>query len=146
MKEPRKRVGSQREQLLERLNAFEQAAEPIHPNYRGPGDWKERAETLQGAAEKLRVYLSEHLAPKELMDWRELPDTNAEVTAFADQLKAEHTDLVRELTDLIEAIRNLEASLDRREDTMRIYDRSRNLAHRIARHAGGEEAQLGRYS
>jgi hypothetical protein len=146
MKQPRNRVGNPRERLLKKLNTFEQATEPLHPNYRGLGDWKERAEVLHGAAEDLRVYLAEHLAPKELMDWRELPDTDAEITAFASQLKAEHADFIRELSELLASIEGLESSLDRRDDALRIYRRCKNLAHRIARHAGGEEAQLGRYS
>ena len=75
-----------------------------------------------------------------------MPDTDAEITAFASQLKAEHADLIRELSELLAAIDRLESSLDRREDTLRIYRHCKNLAHRIARHAGGEEAQLGRIS
>lgn len=146
MNERGNRAGRPREQLLERLSAFEKAIEPLHPNHRGPGDWKEHAAELHAAAEALRLYLADHLAPTELMDWRELPDTDAEVAAFAYELKMEHADLVRELRDMREAIWNLESSLDRRDDALRIYSQGKALARRIARHAGGEEAQLGRYS
>jgi iron-sulfur cluster repair protein YtfE (RIC family) len=146
MNERGNKAGRPREQLLKKLSEFEKAIEPLHPNHRGPGDWKEHAAELHAATEVLRLYLADHLAPKELMDYRELPDTDAEVAAFAYELKMEHADLVRELRDMLEAIRSLESSLDRREDALRIYNQCKALAHRIARHAGGEEAQLGRYS
>lgn len=146
MKQPRKSKGSPRERLLARLDAFEQAIEPLHPNHRGPGDWKERAENLRAATEGLRLYLSEHLAPKELMEYRELPDSDAEIAAFAYELRMEHADLVRELGDVIATIRQLETSLDRHEDALQIYRRCRILAQRVARHAGSEEAELGRYT
>lgn len=145
MQKPHKRVGSPREQLLEKLNTFELAFEQIHPSYRGPIDWRQRAAALREATAGLRSYLSEHLAPKELMEWRELPDSDADIAAFAYELKMEHADLLRELGDLIQAIDKLETKLDRHEATLQIFKQSRSLAQRIARHAGGEEAQLGRY-
>jgi uncharacterized protein YecE (DUF72 family) len=145
MKEPHKPVGSHREQLLEKLNTFELAFELVHPSYRGPIDWKERAATLREATVGLRLYLSDHLAPKELMEWRELPDSDADIASFAYELKMEHADLLRELGNLIQAIDKLETTLDRHEATLQICKQGHSLAQRIARHAGGEEAELGRY-
>lgn len=136
---------SPREQLLERLRAFELAAKPLHPGYRGPSDLKERTARLQSAAEELRLFLSRHPASKELMEWGDLPDTDAETAAFAHELKLEHADLLRELGELVEAITKLELALDRHEASLQIHEQCRSLAQRVARHAGGEETQMGRY-
>lgn len=146
MKQLHKRVGTRREQLLEKLDTFELAIEQVHPSYRGPIHWKQRAAVLREATAGLRLYMSEHLAPKELMEWRESPDSDVDIASFGDELKMEHADLLHELGNLIQAIDQLETTLDRHEATLQIFNQGRSLAQRIARHAGGEEAQLGRYS
>ncbi len=146
MNDQKQDTGSHRDQLLAKLSTFEEAIEPVHPDHRVSEDWKQRVANLRHGAEKLRLYLAEHLPPKEVMQWRELPDADAEFAAFASELKMEHADLVRELKDLIKAIDNLPASLDRRQAALQIHSQAWALAHRIARHAGSEAAEFGRYS
>lgn len=146
MNEPKQSTGTHREQLLAKLSAFEEAIEPVHPDHKVAENWKDRTVKLLRATEELRLYLSEHMTHKELMEWRELPDADAEITAFSYELKMEHADLVRELKDLTQAIASLPASLDRRQTALQIHSQAWALAHRIARHAGGEAAELGRYS
>lgn len=146
MNESKQSPGSHRDQLLEKLSAFEEAIEPVHPDYKATVDWKQRAGNLRIAAEDLHRFLAEHLTPRELMEWRELPDAGEDIAAFGSELKTEHADLVRELQNLIQAIESLPASLDRRKAALQIHREAWALAHRVARHAGGEAAELGRYS
>ena len=105
---------SPREGLLEKLERFQQAGEAILPQHTRE-QRKENLEALRGAAKELREYLALHLAPKELSEWRELPDSNLEIAAFGYELKMEHADLQRELGDLVREIEEYEKVLDREE-------------------------------
>lgn len=134
-----------RKQLLEKLRIFERAAEEIHPE-RKEEEMPERVARFRQAAEDVRSHLFKHRASKEMMEWPELPDSDAEIAAFAQVLKREHESLLRELGDLISAAAELETTLDRVHAAAQFRDRSRALALRIARHAGGAEARLGKYS
>jgi len=144
MDEPKVVRGNPRQQLLERLREFEQAGNEVTPQ-RTPERRKESLVKLREATEQLRAHLARHLAPKELAEWRELPDSDIEIAAFGYELKMEHADLQRELGDLILDIDAYEAALDREEAATQIRLTCKALAIRIARHAAGEEAELGRY-
>ncbi len=144
MDEPEVVRGNPRQQLLERLREFEQAGNEV-TRQRTPERRKESLVKLREATEQLRAHLARHLAPKELAEWRELPDSDIEIAAFGYELKMEHADLQRELGDLLLDIDAYEAALDREEAATQIRLTCKALAMRIARHAAGEEAELGRY-
>jgi hypothetical protein len=135
----------QRQQLLERLRTFEEAAAQLHPEKSGV-DAVEIFARFQDAAQALRLHLSRHLAMKETVDWPQLPDSDADITAFAGELKLEHKQLLADLAELIQDAREFPKALDRSEAARLLRERSRELALRVARHAGDEEAPLGRYS
>jgi hypothetical protein len=147
MEAPKKIRGNPgpREGLLEKLERFQQAGEAILPQHTRE-QRKDNLEALRGAARELREYLALHLAPKELSEWRELPDSNLEIAAFGYELKMEHADLQRELGDLIREIEEYEKVLDREEAATRIALACKALVMRIARHAAGEQAELGRFT
>jgi hypothetical protein len=145
MEEPKAVRGSPREQLLYKVQQFDQAGEKV-PLQRTPERRKESLMSLREATENLRTYLAQHLAPKELADWRELPDSDAEIAAFGSELKMEHSDLQRELGDLLLDIDAYDRALDRDDAARQIRLKCKTLAIRIARHAAGEEAELGRYT
>jgi Hemerythrin HHE cation binding domain len=145
MVEPRPAGGSPREQLLEKLQQFERAGNEV-PRQHTQEKRKESLAKLREATEQMRTHLARHLAPKELSDWRELPDSNVEIAAFGYELKMEHADLQRELGDLLLDIDAYDRALDRDEAASQIRLKCKALAIRIARHAAGEEAQLGRYT
>ena len=126
------------------LQRFEQAADGMR-NWRAEGDWSEAIAGLREATEQLRHHLALHLAPRELMDWRPLPDYDQEVTAFAYELKMEHADLLRELADLLQEMEQLHRELDRSEAAMELQLKCMALARRVARHTAAEDASLGRY-
>jgi hypothetical protein len=127
------------------LQRFEQAAESMR-NWRTEYGWSEAVAGLREATEHLRHHLALHLAPRELMDWRPLPDHDQEVTAFAYELKMEHADLLRELADLLQEMELLHRALDRSEAAMELQLKCQALARRVARHAAAEDAPLGRYA
>jgi Hemerythrin HHE cation binding domain len=145
MDEPKVARGSPRQQLLERLRDFEQAGDDV-PRQRTPERRKESLAKLREATEQLRAHLARHLAPKEMAEWRELPDSDIEIAAFGYELKMEHADLQRELGDLLLSIDAYDAALDREEAATQIRLTCKALTMRIARHAAGEEAELGRYT
>jgi hypothetical protein len=145
MEESKPVRGSPREQLLEKLKQFEQAGNEV-PRQRTPERRKESLAKLREATEQLRTHLARHLAPKELSDWRELPDSDVEIAAFGYELKMEHADLQRKLGDLLLDIDAYDRALDRDEAAKQIRLTCKALAIRIARHAAGEEAELGRYT
>lgn len=131
--------------LLPKLMEFEQASESIFPRQ----TQEQRMDSLgklRSAIEQLREHLSLHLAPKEMAEWRELPDVDAELAAFGSELKMEHADLYRELGDLLGSIDDYEKALDREEAATRIKSVCKALTARLARHAAGEQAELGRYT
>lgn len=131
--------------LLAKLIQFEQASESILPRQTR----EQRLESLasmRSATEQLREYLALHLAPKEMAEWRELPDVDTELAAFGSELKMEHADLYRELGDLLGAIDDYEKALDREEAATYIKSTCKTLTARLARHAAGEQAELGRYT
>ena len=144
MNETPKATGNPREQLLEKLRQFEQAVQSLHIS-RKECERVEGIASLRQATEELRHHLAAHPAPKEMMEWREMPDTDAEITAFAYELKMEHADLLRELADLMQMMEEYDRALDRQEASAEICSECRALGLRIARHAAGEEAELGRY-
>ncbi|MDE3136639.1 MAG: hemerythrin domain-containing protein [Acidobacteriota bacterium] len=131
--------------MLEKLQQFERAGNEV-PRQHTPEKRKESLAKLREATEQMRTHLACHLAPKELSDWRELPDSNVEIAAFGYELKMEHADLQRELGDLLLDIDAYDRALDRDEAASQIRLKCKVLAIRIARHAAGEEAQLGRYT
>jgi tetratricopeptide (TPR) repeat protein len=131
--------------LLGILVKFEKAGESILPRQTRE-QRTESLERLRVATEQLREYLALHLAPKEMAEWRELPDSDTEITAFGYELKMEHADLYRELGDLLGAIDDYEKALDLEEAATRIKSACKTLAMRLARHAAGEQAELGRYT
>jgi len=131
--------------LLGKLIEFEQAGKSILPRQTRE-QRKESLETLRTATEQLREYLALHLAPKEMAEWQELPDSDMEITAFGYELKMEHADIYRELGDLLGSIDDYEKALDREEAATRIKSACKTLAMRLARHAAGEQAELGRYT
>jgi hypothetical protein len=135
----------QRQQLLERLRTFEEAAAQFHPE-KSAADSVEILARFQDAAQALRLHLSRHLAMKETADWPPLPDSDADITAFAGELKLEHKQLLADLAELIRDAREFPKALDRSEAARVLRKRSRELAQRIARHASDEEAPLGSYS
>jgi asparagine synthetase B (glutamine-hydrolysing) len=147
MPESKKLWGSPKEaaDLLGRLEQFERESEAVLKG-RTPEQRKESLESLRARAEELRNYLALHLAPKEMADWRELPDSDAEIAAFGYELRMEHADLHRELGDLVSEIEAYDKALDRQEAAMLITSTAKALAIRIARHIGGEKAPLGRLS
>lgn len=134
-----------RQELLEKLRRFEEAAEKIR--YEGAArEMTERIARFRQAIQELRAHLSRHLATRETAQWPALPDSDAEISAFAAELKAEHRELIDELLQLARAADEIERAADRTEAAARIREQSRALALRIARHAGEEEAPLGNYS
>lgn len=131
--------------LLGLLIQFERAGESILPRQTRE-QRMESLNSLRAATEQLREYLALHLAPKEMADWRELPDSDLEITAFGYELKMEHADIYRELGDLLGAIDDYEKALDREEAATRIKSTCKTLTARLARHVAGEQAELGRYT
>lgn len=144
MSEPGPSAEGRRQQLLGKLRAFEEAAAAIHPEKHG-ADTRADLARYRGAAEDLRIHLSQHQASKETMDWPPLPDSGEEISAFAGELKTEHQQLLNELAQLARAAENLEQALDRVDAAARLRSQSRTLALRVARHAGEEEAPLGNF-
>ena len=144
MRESGHSAEGQRRQLLEKLRVFEEIAETIHPEKHG-SDTAENIVRFRTAAEDLRAHLSAHLASKETMEWPELPDSGAEVSAFAAELKLEHQELLNELGRLASTAGKLDEALDRADAATRLRQQSRILALRIARHAGEEETPLSHY-
>ncbi|HVB34813.1 MAG TPA: hemerythrin domain-containing protein [Patescibacteria group bacterium] len=134
-----------RQQVLEKLRLFEEAADRIRPGASG-AETSENVARFRESAEQLRLHLSQHLASKETIDWPELPDSDAEISAFAHELKTEHRDLLNELAQLIRAAGEMEKTFDRADAATRLRSQSRAVALRVARHAGEEEASLGNYS
>jgi hypothetical protein len=145
MEESKPVRGSPKQQLLEKLQQFERAGNDV-PKQKVPERRKESLANLRAATDQLRTYLAQHLAPKELSDWRELPDSDMELETFGYELKMEHVDLQRALSDLIVEIDGYDRALDRNEAAREIQLKCKALAMRIARHAAGEEAELGRYT
>lgn len=145
MEQPKQARGNPREQLLEKLRQFESAGEAV-PRNRTPEERKVSLARLREATEQLRAHLALHLAPKELAEWRDLPDSDAEIAAFGYELKMEHADLQRELGDLLLDIDGYDRALDREEAARQIRLQCMALATRAARHAAGEQAELGRYT
>lgn len=131
--------------LLAKLIQFERAGDSILARQTREQRMESLA-NLRVATEQLREYLALHLAPKEMAEWRELPDADAEITAFGSGLKMEHADLYRELGDLLSAIDDYEKALDREEAATQIKSACKTLTARLARHAAGEQAELGRYT
>ncbi len=144
MSKPGRPAEGQRQQLLAKLRVFEKAAEEIHPEKQGV-DTSAHIARYQNAAEDLRMHLSQHLASKETVDWPELPDSAAEISTYAGELKAEHQQLLNGLEELLRDAGKLEEALDRADAAARLRSQSRSLALRIARHAGEEEAPLGKF-
>jgi hypothetical protein len=144
MEEPKVVRGNPRQQLLEKLREFELAGDEV-ARKQTPKRRQESLLKLREATEQLRTHLAQHLAPKELAEWRELPDSDVEIAAFGYELKMEHADLQRELGDLLLEIDAYQGALDREEAAAHIRLTCKALAMRIARHAAGEEAELGRY-
>lgn len=131
--------------VVEKLARFEQASESILKG-RTPEQRKESLEDLRAAAEEVREHLASNPAPKEMTEWRDLPDSDEEIAAFGYALRMEHADLHRELGDLVGEIDAYEVALDRQEAAMLIAATAKALAARIARHLGGEKAAWGRLS
>lgn len=144
MTKPERSAEGRRQQLLERLRAFEDAAEKVHPEILRP-EIAESLERFRAAAEELRLHLSQHLALKETIDWPQLPDSGVEISAYANELKTEHGHLLEELAQLTRAAEEMEKTLDRVDAASQLRTRSLALALRIARHAGEEEAPMGHY-
>jgi hypothetical protein len=137
--------GTPREQLLERLLGFDQALLEFVPE-RAVRTPETTTIKLRQAAEELRHYLATHVAPREVMEWRELPDSNAEITAFAYELQIEHQEILQSLAELLNMMEEIQSSLDRHETATRIRDHGRSLSSRIARHTAGEETLFGKLS
>lgn len=134
-----------KEEFLESLRRFEEASGAILGQRTQEGRLQSLA-NLRAAIVELRDYLAMHFAPKELAEWRELPDSDMEIAAFAYELKMEHADLQRELGDLLLEMDAYQQALDRHEAAMRISSTCRSLAARIARHVAGEQAELGKFT
>lgn len=145
MKQSHGQAQVQRRQLLEMLRAFEDAVEQVHPEIK-QAETPANVARFRDAAQALRTHLSKYRALKETLDWPNLPDSDAEISAFAEQLKAEHQELLGELDGVIREAEQVETAMDRAHAAARLRDRSRGLVLRIARHAGEEEAPLGNYS
>lgn len=145
MEEPKVVRGNPRQELLEKLRQFESVGDEV-ARKQTPNRRKENLLKLREATERLRTHLTRHLAPKELAEWRELPDSDAEIAAFGYELKMEHADLQRELGDLLLDIDAYDRALDREQAATQIRLKCKALTIRIARHAAGEEAELGRYT
>lgn len=145
MEEPKVVRGNPRQELLEKLRQFELVGDEV-ARKQTPMRRKENLLKLREATEQLRTHLARHLAPKELAEWRELPDSDAEIAAFGYELKMEHADLQRELGDLLLDIDAYDRALDREQAATQIRLKCKALTIRIARHAAGEEAELGRYT
>jgi hypothetical protein len=139
----REEKGTRREQLLARLLEFERALGSFVPGVGGCYDPRITGAELQQATEELRQYLATHVAPQELLEWRELPDSDAELTAFAYELQIEHQEILQALAALLNTLEELERSLDRHETATRIGQHGRAVASRIARHVAWEEARFG---
>jgi hypothetical protein len=137
--------GTPREQLLERLLCFERALLEFVPE-RAVQKPETMTAKLRLAAEELRQYLATHVAPPEVMEWRELPDSDADITAFAYELQIEHQEILQSLAELLNMIEEMQTSMDRHETATRIRDRGRSLSSRIARHTAGEETLFGKLS
>ena len=133
-----------RQELLEKLRIFEETADKIHPE-RQDSDTTENVARYREAIEELQLHLTQHLASREAADWPTLPDSPADISAYADELKTEHQELIDQLSQLARAAEELETSIDRADDAARLRTHSRSLALRIARHVGKEETPLGDY-
>jgi iron-sulfur cluster repair protein YtfE (RIC family) len=144
MSESRNPAEGRRQELLEKLQKFEDAAGQIHPEQPGSKP-SENLARFREAASELHKHLSRHLATRETAEWPALPDSDQEISAFAEELKAEHKSLMEELSQLASAANEMDSGMDRTEFAGRIREQSRVLALRIARHAGEAEAPLGKY-
>ncbi|HVC00240.1 MAG TPA: hypothetical protein VNJ12_13045 [Candidatus Dormibacteraeota bacterium] len=144
MPESRPPAEGRRQQLLEKLRVFEEAAEKVHPEMHGTDAAQDNAR-FRDAAEDLQTYLSHHLSSRETLDWAKLPDSGAEIAVFANELKTEHRKFLNELAQLARLAEKMEEAPDRADAASRLRQQSRALALRIARHAGEEEASLGNY-
>lgn len=133
-----------RYELLEKLRKFEEAAEKIHPEREG-SETVEDIELYRGAVEELQLHLSQHLANRESADWPALPDSPVDISAYAGELKAEHQQLIDELSQMARAADEIETAIDRSEAAGQLRNQSHLLALRIARHVGKAETPLGDY-
>lgn len=133
-----------RQEILEKLRIFEEAAEKVRPE-REESETDENVELYKEAIGELQLHLSRHLATREAADWPTLPDSAADISAYADELKTEHRELIDELSQLSRAADEMESSMDRVEAADRLRRQSRSLALRIARHVGKAETPLGDY-
>lgn len=133
-----------RYELLEKLRKFEVAAEKIHPEKEG-SETAEDVARYSEAVQELQLHLSQHLATREVADWPALPDSPADISAYAGELKAEHQALIDELSKMARAADGIETALDRTEAAMQLRSQSHLLALRIARHVGKSETPLGDY-
>ena len=133
-----------RQEILATLRRFEEAAEKIHPE-RLDSETIENVARYREAIEELQLHLSQHLANREAADWPALPDYPTEISAYAHELKAEHQELIDELSRLARAADKLDSSIDRVEAAVSLRSQSHSLALRVARHVGKAEAPLGDY-
>lgn len=133
-----------RHELLEKLRIFEETAEQIHPEREG-SETAENVARYREAIEQLQLHLSQHLANREAADWPTLPDSPADISSYAGELKAEHQELIHELSRMARAADEIETSIDRSDAASQMRNQSRLLALRIARHVGKAETPLGDY-
>lgn len=137
--------GTRREQLLERLVGFEQAVIEFVPEHavRSP---ETATAKLRQAAGELHQYLSTHVAPREVMEWRQLPDSDSQLAAFAYEMQVEHQEILQSLAHMLNMMEEIHLSMDRHETATRIREHGRSLSSRIARHTAGEETLFGKLS
>lgn len=134
-----------RQQLLEKLRLFEEAAEHLRAGITRPEAF-ENVARFRDAAEGLRLHLSQHPASQETIDWPQLPDSDSEISAFGGGLKTEHQELMNELSQLVREAGEMQKSFDRVDAATRLQSRSRAVALRVARHAGDVDFSPGKYS
>lgn len=133
-----------RQELLEKLRIFEDAAQQIRPDTETQ-EASENIDRYREAVGELQLHLSRHRTNREAADWPTLPDSPVDISAYAAELKIEHQELIQELSQLARAAGEIETSMDRAEAADRLRTKSRSLALRIARHIGNAEAPLGDY-
>lgn len=133
-----------RQEILEKLRLFEEAADKVHPEREG-SETDDNVARYREAIEELQLHLSRHQTNREAADWPTLPDSPVDISAYAAELKIEHQELIDELSQLARAADEMETSMDRVEDADRLRSQSRSLALRIARHVGKAEMPLGDY-
>lgn len=142
MNSPEEIKGSPREQLLDKLVAFERALDNFHPERRRRGLMESVTELRDSTAE-LHRHIAAHVSPRETVEWHEMPDSDAELTAIASELRMEHQEILRALAGLLSTLEEMERSMDRFATAGHIWGQGRPLAERIARHCAGEETYFG---